>query len=92
VDLQLPVQSVPITTPSCEFEPHSWRDVLDTTLFDKVCQWFFLGTVVSSINKTDLHDITEILLKVGLNTITQTLSIHHSWVNPNKTPCFEFVL
>jgi hypothetical protein len=21
-----------------EFEPHSWRSVLDTTLFDKVCQ------------------------------------------------------
>ena len=23
---------------SCEFEPCSWRDVLDTTLCDKVCQ------------------------------------------------------
>jgi hypothetical protein len=23
---------------SCEFEPHSWRGVLDTTLCDKVCQ------------------------------------------------------
>ena len=23
---------------SCEFEPRSWRDVLDTTLRDKVCQ------------------------------------------------------
>jgi hypothetical protein len=30
------------------------------------------GTLVSSINKTDLHDITEILLKVVLNTINQT--------------------
>jgi hypothetical protein len=28
------------------------------------------GTPVSSINKTDHHDITEILLKVALNTIT----------------------
>jgi hypothetical protein len=28
------------------------------------------GTPVSSINKTDRHDITEILLKVALNTIT----------------------
>jgi hypothetical protein len=26
---------------------------------------------VSSINKTDRHDITEILLKVALNTINQ---------------------
>jgi hypothetical protein len=42
----------------------------------KVCQWlvtgqwFSLGTLVSSTNKTDRHDITEILLKVALNTIT----------------------
>jgi hypothetical protein len=28
------------------------------------------GTPVSSTNKTDCHDITEILLKVALNTIT----------------------
>ena len=31
---------------------------------------FSLGTPVSSTNKTDHHDITEILLKVALNTIT----------------------
>ena len=29
------------------------------------------GSVVSSANKTDLNDITEILLKVMLNTINQ---------------------
>jgi hypothetical protein len=29
--------------------------------------------VISSTNKTDHHDITEILLKVALNTITLTL-------------------
>jgi hypothetical protein len=45
------------------------------TLCDKVCQWpatdwwFSPGTPVSSNNKTDLHDVTEILLKVELNTI-----------------------
>jgi hypothetical protein len=45
-----------------------WRGVLDTTLCDKVCQllaedqWFSLGTPVSSTNKIDRHDITEILL------------------------------
>ena len=50
------------------------RGVLDTTLCDKVCQWlaagqwFSLGTPVSSTNKTDRHDITEILLKEPLNT------------------------
>jgi len=46
-----------------------------TTLCDKVCQSLatgremFPGTSVSSINKTDRHDITEILLTVTLNTI-----------------------
>jgi hypothetical protein len=34
--------------------------------------WFSSGTPVSSTNKTDCHDITEILLKVALNTIKQT--------------------
>jgi hypothetical protein len=32
--------------------------------------WFSPGTPVSSTNKTDCHDITEILLKVALSTIT----------------------
>ena len=49
--------------------------VLDTTLCDKVCQWlaadqwFSQGSPVSSTNKSDCHDIAEILLKVALNTI-----------------------
>ena len=57
------------------------RGVLDITLCDKVCQWlaagrwFSRGTQVSSTNKTDHHDINEILLKVALNTITLTLHI-----------------
>jgi len=36
-------------------------------------RWFSSGTPVYSTNKTDNHDITEILLKVALNTITLTL-------------------
>ena len=49
-----------------------------TTLCDKVWQWlatgrwFSPGLPVSSTNQTDCHDITEILLKVALNTIKQT--------------------
>ena len=56
---------------NCEVEPLSWRGLLDTTLCDKVCQWlatgrwFSPGTSISTTNKTDLHDITEILLKVA---------------------------
>jgi hypothetical protein len=37
-----------------------------------------MGTAVASTNKTDRHDITEILLKVALSTINQTnISIFH---------------
>ena len=35
-------------------------------------QWFSPGPPVSSTNKTDCHDIAEILLKVTLNTIKPT--------------------
>jgi len=40
----------------------------------KVCQWFSTGTPVSFTNKTDSHDITEILLKEALNTINHVES------------------
>ena len=48
-------------------------------LCDKVCQWLATGqwfsptTPVSSTNRTDHLDITEILLNVALNTITLNL-------------------
>ena len=51
------------------------RCVLDTILCDKVCQWLVTGrwfSLVSSTNKTDFHDIAQILLKVALITITLT--------------------
>ena len=58
---------------SCEFEPRWWWGVLDTTLCDKVGQWLATGlwfspsTPFSSNNKTDHHDITEILSKSSIN-------------------------
>ena len=78
INLQLPVQSVPITTNvvSSNTESCSWRGVLDTTLCDKVRQLLATGrwfTLVSSTNKVDRHDIIEILLKVPLNTIALAL-------------------
>jgi hypothetical protein len=78
MDLQLPVQSVLITTKVVNSNPVHWRGVLNTTLCDKFVsdllvtdQWFSPGTPVSSTNKTGCHDIAEILLKVALNTIRQ---------------------
>jgi len=57
-----------------------------TTLCDKVCQWIATGRwnspgpPVSSTNTTDRHDITEILLKVALNTIKQTTSSYRIYI------------
>jgi predicted amidohydrolase len=51
-------------------------------LYDKVCKfpaegwWFSPGSPVSSSNKTDRHYITEIVLKVALNTITTSLTLN----------------
>ena len=48
---------------------------------DNVCQWlvagwwFSPGTSVYSTNKTDRHNIAEILLKVALNTTTLNLNV-----------------
>ena len=39
--------------------------------------WFSTGASLSSTNKTDCHDITEILLKVELNNITLNKSCSH---------------
>ena len=66
---------------SCEFKPCSWRVVLETTLYGKVCQWLATGrcfSPVSSTNKTRRHDITKILLKVALNIINQ---LHETYVH-----------
>jgi len=58
------------------------QGVLDATLCYTVCQWltagqwFSSGTRVSSTNKTDHHDIAEILLKVAFNTIN--LNLQHA--------------
>jgi hypothetical protein len=62
---------------------------LYTTLCDKVCQWlatgrwFSSGSPVSSTNKADRHDITDILLKVALNTIKKINKQNHI-VKPGK--------
>jgi hypothetical protein len=59
------------------------RGVLDTTLCDKVCQWLAtgrwssLGTPISSTNKTNRRDITEILLKVAQDTINHQPTSGH---------------
>jgi len=62
LDLQLAMQSIPITTVVVSSNPTQGKVY-------SLMWWFSLGTPVSSTNKTDCHDISEILLKVALNTI-----------------------
>jgi hypothetical protein len=53
-------------------------------------RWFSPGTPVSSFNKTDRHDIAEILLKVVLNNIKlkQTyINLHIKWTCSYKFHC-----
>ena len=65
LDLQLPMQSVPITTNVVSLNP-SHDEVYSIQLHViKVSvncgrSWFFMGTPVSSTNKTDCHNITKI--------------------------------
>ena len=56
---------VPITTKVVSLNPaHDEVYVLDIALYGRPVG--FSGCSVSTTNKTDRHDITEILLKVGL--------------------------
>jgi len=80
LDLQLPVhvQSVLITTKVVSSNPlHGEAYSIQHYVIKFVSELrqiggFFPGTPLSSTNKTDHHDITEILLKMGINTIDQT--------------------
>ena len=68
------MQSMPITTNVVSSNPVQAMCTPYSIMCDKVCQrftagrWFSPCTAVSATNKTDCHDIAEILLKVALNT------------------------
>ena len=51
----------------CEFEPHSHRGVLDTTLCDKLCQWLATCWWFSLDSSTNWNIVES--QKVALNTI-----------------------
>jgi hypothetical protein len=67
----------PRSAPNYRGNLHSWNRTVERYNIGQIR--FFLncspGTPVSSTNKTDLHDIAEILLKVALNTINLTLEV-----------------
>ena len=74
LDLQLPMQSVPITTNVLSSNPahcgvYSIQHYMIKFVSDfRQVRLFYPCTLVSSSNKNDRHDIAEILLKVASNT------------------------
>ena len=85
------MQSVPIATKVVSSNPvhgevYTIQHNVIKLVSDATDRWFSLGTPVSSINKTDHRDITEIVLKVALNTINQQSKVmEHGF-------CFDFYL
>jgi hypothetical protein len=86
LDLQLPVQSVPMTTKVVSSKPfygevYSIQHYVIEFVSDlREVSGFLRALRFSSTNKTDRHDITEILLKVALSTINQPfifIEIYH---------------
>ena len=82
LDLQLPLQLVTITTNVCEFKFRSWRG-LQHYVKKFVSDLRQVGVLspripVSSTNKTDHHDITELLLKVA--TYYSTYNLRFGWL------------
>ena len=75
INLQLPVKSLPITTDvmssnAVHGEMYTiLHSVIKFVSYLRQIGVFFPGTPVSFTNKTDHHNITEILLKVAYNTI-----------------------
>jgi homoserine acetyltransferase len=61
-------------------EVHSIQHYVTKFVSDLTCRWFSPGTLVSITNKTNSHDITEILLTVALNTINQPTFTKHQGV------------
>ena len=80
------MQSVPINTKVVSSNPihgevYSTQHYVIKFVSDLGQVWF---SQVSSTNKTDCHNITEILLKVELNTINQTNLLMYDDVNEHK--------
>ena len=92
------MQSVPITTEVVSLnlahgEVYSVQHYVKNVIYIYIYyqwlatgRWFSLATSVSPTSKTDHDDITEILGKVALNTISITLTPSITWnTGNNKT-------
>ena len=72
VDLQLPITTKVVSLNPAHGEVYSIQHCVIKFVSDLL---FSRGTPVSPTNKTDCHNIAEMLLKVAFNTITLTLTL-----------------
>ena len=93
MDLQLPMQSVPITTKVVSLNPtHGEVYSIQHYVIKFVSDLRQVGgSPVFSTNKTDCHDITKLLLKVVLNTITLIINISFFSIHEQTSIIFNTV-
>ena len=93
MDLQLPMQSVPITTKVVSLNPtHGEVYSIQHYVIKFVSDLRQVGgSPVFSTNKTDCHDITKLLLKVVLNTITLNINISFFSIHEQTSIIFNTV-
>jgi hypothetical protein len=93
LDLQLPMQSVPITTKVVSLNPtHGEVYSIQHYVIKFVSDLRQVGgSPVFSTNKTDCHDITKLLLKVVLNTITLNINISFFSIHEQTSIIFNTV-
>jgi hypothetical protein len=95
LDLQLHLHSMPITTTVMCSNPAQARCTqcnimwwsLSVTYSRSVVFFWYSDILVSSTNKTDPHNTTEILLKVALSTINQTNPYNKARNDHSKWKC-----
>ena len=71
---------------------HSQKYKIFSLDFHTTGRWFSLAALVSSTNKTDSHDITEIMLKVALNTINQPTKPYFCFLDVTFTTDLFFII
>jgi hypothetical protein len=65
----MPITTKVVSSNPVHCEVHSIQHYVIKFVSDLRQVWFSRGTPISPTNKTDSHDITEILLKVALSAI-----------------------
>jgi hypothetical protein len=68
----------------CTYHKETWHYMIKFVEWLVTGRWFSLSTLVSSTNKTDCHDLTELLLKVALSIIDRPTDLSPRWLHELK--------